>query len=489
MKPPATLRIATVMALGVIVCFATSAAQAAGVVDESCPKDAIPINPGDSIQAAVDTAGADAKFCLRNGVHRMQVVRPKAGQSFYGEGQTVLNGSRLLTQLVREGRYWVASNQNQRGERHGECNKNAPACDLPEAVFVDDKPLRQALSYESLKRDEFFLDRTTSRLYLAVDDVQGRKVEASVGAFAFGSFEPNVLVRNLTIEKYSSVAQKGAIQAQDASGWAVENCDVFFNSGAGIAVGSDGRVSGSNVHENGQIGIKGVGRNVVIENNQVWGNNIHGFDPAWEAGGVKMSASDGVIFRSNAVHDNIGAGLWCDIGCRNVLYEKNVVEGNRNIGIFHEISFKAIIRDNVVRGNGLDDRGSFWATDIVVAASQDVEAYGNMLSESEGICGIMLVDQSRSMEGGGKYKTRNNYIHNNEMTFEGSPCSGGVSDAHPGDENFAIITEGDNNFDQDVYRAAKSAAAGARFAWGHAEVSWEEFRALGQETNGQLVAH
>jgi hypothetical protein len=69
----------------------------------------------------------------------------------------------------------------------------------------------------------------------------------------------------------------------------------------------------------------------------------------WEAGGAKIALSDGVVFRSNHVHDNIGPGLWCDIGCRNVVYDGNLVENNQDIGIFHEISFKAVPR---VTGSG-----------------------------------------------------------------------------------------------------------------------------------------
>jgi len=110
---------------------ATAAAQ--GGTDEPCPSGAIAVEPGASIQAAVDRAGEGAVFCLQAGIHRMQVIRPKRSQSFRGEGQTVLNGSRLLTTFSREGRYWVASGQEQRGQRHGQCAKEAPACDLPEA--------------------------------------------------------------------------------------------------------------------------------------------------------------------------------------------------------------------------------------------------------------------------------------------------------------------------------------------------------------------
>src|SRR6267154_5503351 len=91
-----------------------------------------------------------------------------------------------------------------------------------------------------------------------------------------------------------------------APGWIVENCEVRLNSGGGIVIGTGARVRGSNVHHNGQIGIGGQGKDILIENNRIWENNIHGFDFKWEAGGVKVVASDGVVFRGNQVHDNIG---------------------------------------------------------------------------------------------------------------------------------------------------------------------------------------
>jgi hypothetical protein len=36
-----------------------------------------------------------------------------------------------------------------------------------------------------------------------------------------------------------------------------------------------------------------------------------------------------VTFRSNHVHDNVGHGLWCDINCRNVVYEVNLSSATR----------------------------------------------------------------------------------------------------------------------------------------------------------------
>src|SRR5258706_10826645 len=300
------------LSLPILAYPAKAAPAGRGVADEPCPPGAIVVEPGASIQASVDRDGDGAAFCLKNGVHRIQVVRPRPGQSFYGEGRTVLNGSRLLANFSREGRYWVVSGQLQRGRKHGECVRAAPACNLPEAVFIDDKALTQVLSKDSLESNGFYFDYANGKIYLA-DDPMNRKVEATVAAFAFESSAGDVLIRNITVEKYASVAQKGAINAREGARWVIEDCAVYLNSGGGISVGTGTRVQNCDVHHNGQIGIVGRGSDIRIDGNRIWANNIYGFRPAWEAGGAKINPSDGVEFRGNHVYDNDGAGLWCDI--------------------------------------------------------------------------------------------------------------------------------------------------------------------------------
>jgi hypothetical protein len=190
-----------------------SAITPPGVRDAACPSGAIPLEPGASIQAAVERAGDGAVFCLKSGVYRMQVVRPRSGQRFYGEAHTVLNGSRLLTTFSREGRFWVAGGQRQHGRKHGECAPDTPACSLPQAVFVDDNPLIQVLNKESVGPNQFYFGDAGERIYLA-DDPTDRKVAATVAAFAFDSTASDVLVSNISVEKYASVAQKRAITCQ-----------------------------------------------------------------------------------------------------------------------------------------------------------------------------------------------------------------------------------------------------------------------------------
>jgi hypothetical protein len=475
-------------ALGLAPHPGAAAGEARGVVDVPCPRGSIEVAPGNSIQSASDAAGDNASICLKNGTHRMQAVRPRQGQSFHGEGRTILNGSRLLATFGREDKYWVANVQMRRHRRHGECASAYPTCNMPEGFFIDDKPLTQVLSRNSVEAGRFYIDPVSDKIYFADDPTQ-RKVEVTAAIFAFASNARNVLIRNIIVEKYANAAQSGAIHAMTAAGWTIENVEARWNSGAGIALGSGGRVRSSNVHHNGQIGIVGVGRVIEIDGNSISDNNTRGFDFKWEAGGVKIGLSDGVTMRNNHAYDNVGPGLWCDIECRNVLYERNVVERNHDAGIFHEISYSAIIRDNVVRHNGVGERSWFWGAEILVAASQDVQVYRNAVTVSPEGCGIVLIDQSRAMESGKKYKTRSNTVRENDMTFEGGACAGGASDAQPGDENYAIITDGNNRFDANVYRVPKTSTAQNRFVFGHVVLDWDGWHKIGLELSGRLVTY
>src|SRR5438034_11840477 len=116
--------------LGLAPHACAAAAEARGVDDVPCPLGSIEVAPGTSIQSASDIAGDNASICLKNGTHRMQAVRPRQGQSFHGEGRTVLNGSRLLATFGREDNYWVANVQMRRHRRTGECAPAYPTCDM-----------------------------------------------------------------------------------------------------------------------------------------------------------------------------------------------------------------------------------------------------------------------------------------------------------------------------------------------------------------------
>lgn len=454
----------------------------------ACPANAIPIAPGASIQDAVDKAGENATFCLKAGVHRLQVVRPQHGQSFQGEGRAILNGARILTGFRREGAIWAASHKPLMETRTGECATGFETCNFPHRLFMDDKPLRRVLNKSKLRAGFFFVDNEAGKLFIA-DDPEGKTIEESVARFAFESYAPSVSIRGLIIEKYASPAQMGAINGRNGANWVVANSETHLNSGAGVTLGSGGRITGSNIHHNGQIGAVMVGTNVVFKGNELWENNVSAFDSHWEAGGIKIAEADGVIMADNHVHHNHGPGLWCDINCRDVIYEGNVVEYNQGAGIFHEISFNAVIRNNTLRKNGLENFGWYWGADIQVAASEGVDVYGNTITTRDGGAAIILIDQSRPKTPDGKYKTRNNNVHHNWVAFEGAGSAGGASDAPEGDENYSIIEGGGNLFDSNIYQMAEPNSK-ATFVWGHAIYNWATFRKQEkQEPSGQLATY
>jgi hypothetical protein len=105
-----------------------------------------------------------------------------------------------------------------------------------------------------------------------------------------------------------------------------------------------------------------------------------------------------------------------------------------------------------------------------------------------GRCGIMLIDQNRRMKSDGTYKTQNNHVHDNALTFEGRSCAGGASDAAFGQENLLLIEEGGNTFDHNLYRVPQDSGP-FRFAWGHQSYDWDDIRRMGIEINGRLLRY
>jgi parallel beta-helix repeat protein len=463
----------------------------------TCPVRSIRVPVGASIQAAVDAAPPRTTFCIEAGLHRAQRVAPKDGQVFIGMPGAVMSGAERLGGFRQEGGFWVAAVTDPPMRSFGTCLKSRPACNGPMRFFLDDRPLEPVARLADLRTGTVFHDPATGKAYLT-DDPRGRTVERTTRAYAFWSNGArNVVVRGLIVEKYATPAQQGAIFGNEdarASGWLIENNEVRFNSGAGIATGDRAIVRANRVHHNGQLGISPNGFDVVIEDNEIYENNIHGYDAAWEGGGVKAGKIERLTLRRNRVHGNYGSGLWCDVDCRDVLIEDNIVEGNADAGIFYEISFDAVIRNNIVRLNGTGAGGQqgsvwFWGAGIQIAASQGVQAYGNIVTVAPGGAGIMLIDQARYSGSNPRryYRTADNLVRDNIVIYDGrAGISGGASDVAASSPNFGIIEAGGNRFDGNTYIVQPSATP-ASFIWGHQPVSYETFRSLGQESRGNLV--
>lgn len=69
---------------------------------------------------------------------------------------------------------------------------------------------------------------------------------------------------------------------------------------------------------------------------------------------------DRLLVSDNDVHHNKGPGLWTDINNIDTTYERNTVHNNTSHGIFHEISYRAIIRNNRATDNAGAERLPGW---------------------------------------------------------------------------------------------------------------------------------
>jgi parallel beta-helix repeat protein len=301
----------------------------------------------------------------------------------------------------------------------------------------------------------------------AVLDGEGR-VE-----YAFSGEARDVVVQGFLIRNYDTPVQYGSVQVS-GSGWLVEGNEITESAGAGVSVfdGSyvvrDVVILNNRVHHNHQLGIAVVGSvGTVVEGNEFGYNNWLGeYDWGWEAGSSKFWETQDLVVRGNWSHHNDGPGLWSDTDNVGTVYENNLVEDNDGPGIFHEVSGRAVIRNNVIRRNGFTSPGWLWGAGVVIAASDHVDIYGNRVENN--FNGISLIQQDR--ENG--HVVANVHVRGNTLVDTG--ISGAVTDT--GDDS---IFSADNWFDGNTYQGDVD------WAWdGDSELgSWQAWRNTGNDAN------
>ncbi len=343
----------------------------------------VAVYPGtDSLRSAVAAYPAGTTFCLKAGIHRMTgSVTARTGDKYIGAPGAILNGSKILTSFTQAGSYWVASGQSQQEPVFAAslCLATAPGCIYPEKVFYDGAELWQVTSLAALGPRQFYFDYANDQIYL-FDSPVGHTIEATTGSGGIVGFSggESVTVQNLVFEKFGGGAVAGsshnALKAVD--GWLVVNNEFRFISAIAVANYGNGVVRNNYIHHNGQYGVLGGG---TFEGNVIASNNTDGFDPNNDAGGTKFLKTVGLILRGNRSSSNTGRGFWTDYDNLNATYENNIVENNTEMGIFHEVSCAAVIRNNVLRGNNTSMAGkSLWnGAQIYTRSSKDVQIYGN----------------------------------------------------------------------------------------------------------------
>lgn len=231
----------------------------------------------------------------------------------------------------------------------------------------------------------------------------------NINRFAFTQEAQNVTIKYLEIRNFGPGAgnnDEGVVNHDAGRNWTIEYNYVHSNDGAGVFLGSDTKVRYNCLKDNGQYGFSsyhpdGV-TNVLLAHNEITGNN----QDNWEAlrdgcgctGGGKFWDTRGAVVSNNWVHHNKGTGLWADHNNAEFLFENNYIEQNDGIGLFYEVSYNFMIRNNtflrnaLVDGKDRSDRGDpFPSAAIYISESGGDSRAGSQYVQSE-ITGNLFED-------------------------------------------------------------------------------------------------
>lgn len=461
----------------------------------------VPIAPGQNIQNVINGYPAGTTFLLKAGVHRNQTITPRTGDTFVGEmnGETratILSGARLLTTWNYDGARWYVTGQTQGippvTSSADACRLSHPRCSNPEDLFIDNVMKYHEDNLSEVGPGEWFFDYAADRIYIG-DNPAGHVVETSVTASLFNqSGASNVSLQNVIVEKYASPTATAAVNLGyspwGAERWTVTGSEVRWNHGGGIGLDSNTSARNNYVHHNCNFGFVGAGTGVVVEGNEVAYNNIMagttnscGYESFWGAGGSKFVWTTNLLVRGNFSHHNDGPGFWTDINNIYSVYENNVIEDNVRGGIFHEISYDAIIRNNTLRRNGTGKDYPWWTTGagIEIVSSRNVEVYGNRLEDNWQ--GITALNDHRGSGNFGAYVVTGLHVHDNTVQSRITESGGGRTGVVDTANNDAYLSGANNRFLKNSYILGSGAAY---FTFMGQNLNESQWRGYGFDTAG-----
>ncbi|MBD3421354.1 MAG: hypothetical protein GF398_14655 [Chitinivibrionales bacterium] len=179
---------------------------------------------------------------------------------------------------------------------------------------------------------------------------------------------------------WNHINQKAVLAIEGGHHWIIEDNTILYGNAQGlsIAVGgfaktvrefpivyrplekndepsepgtSGGTIARRNkVNYHGISGIVGIGDafDLVIEDNEVIGNDRKNNRGTCEEAGMKFHVMRNGIIRRNLVKDNYSHGIWIDCNCASNRITQNILIDNLDNQVFHEISPGPILIDNNV---------------------------------------------------------------------------------------------------------------------------------------------
>lgn len=289
----------------------------------------------------------------------------------------------------------------------------------------------------------------------------------------------NVTIRNLVIR---NMPQRG-IHAfyLNSDRWTVENNEIT-GCRSGVSLPNASVLRRNYIHHNNGDSQGGLIPNGGYIATSITNSLFEDNEIAYNGGIQKVTMTSNVTFRNNHVHHN-GNGIWYDGDNVGSLIEGNVVEDNGGNGIFYEISGQGVIRNNVVRRSG--------ESAIFMSTSRDVEIYLNTLESNFRAVNLFVscgnVHPARTPYPGAiGWDLRNNNVHHNTVVVGNQSGAIGNLLGYDGTCTAAQAEAYLNGSKNNVFAGNQYTVPSLTGPWWHwgAVKTWNEWRALGQDTNG-----
>jgi len=378
--------------------------------------------PFKTLAAACRKAQAGDTVYVKNGVYREMLVPRHSGTrespiTFEAIGSQVwIKGSDVVTHWRRERGFWV-----RRPWRPRFYYDPAAMDDISKAlyrssarqeqVFIGGRPLQWYPEKRLVKENGFWWAPDGSEIALKLPpDINPNHIEteiplrpAVVAAWPEtdcprsvselrsldikGQSLPEIdwiIIRGFKFAHNVSTLNRSGVRIQGEH-WLFENNLVEWMNTVGISIDNYAVFRGNVTRYNGQTGFGGSGDGALLENNISLWDNQREFSTSWGGAALKFARTNGLSIKGQITLGGGGPGIWCDVDCINTLVENCVLissragpQGGSHGGIFYEISYNALLQDNVIFGNHSDFDPNSYGCALTISSSTGVTARRNV---------------------------------------------------------------------------------------------------------------
>jgi hypothetical protein len=256
-----------------------------------------------------------------------------------------------------------------------------------EQFIYQGNALKQVMSKADLSAGEFYVDWAANKVHVwlpnsddpraAGNTVYGSNRELLMGA-ASKDTGKYVTIDGLTFRHAANFAQAPAVKTTD--GWVIKNTTIEKVGAVALGVyGKDNFVYNTRLLNNGQEGIMGGAVNALLVDNEIAGNNYKNYRISWEAGGGKLTRTQGLYMLNLHAHHNNGPGMWLDVYNTDYVFKGGYYHHNIAKTTYEGMGLMLEISDGKGRVEGISFYGNSGAG-LSICEVSNVVVKGNFFA-------------------------------------------------------------------------------------------------------------